>query len=103
MKLVCVCVWGGGGVGGWWVGCVCACVDACMQCTIDFCSQCIVHCSVGYLPPPIRPTQLAQRLLQQQKYERIADEGICVRLDLLVYCLSGFRKCTHMVYYVHVT
>ena len=29
----------------------------------------------GYLPPPIRPTQLAQRLLQQQKYERMADEG----------------------------
>lgn len=29
----------------------------------------------GYLPPPIRPTQLAQRLLQQQKYERMAEEG----------------------------
>lgn len=30
---------------------------------------------IGYLPPPIRPTQLAQRLLQQQKYERLADES----------------------------
>ena len=29
----------------------------------------------GYLPAPIRPTQLAQRLLQQQKYERMAEEG----------------------------
>ena len=29
----------------------------------------------GYLPPPIKPTQLAQRLLQQQKYERLADES----------------------------
>lgn len=28
----------------------------------------------GYLPPPIRPSQLAQRLLQQQKYERLADD-----------------------------
>ena len=28
----------------------------------------------GYLPPPIHPSQLAQRLLQQQKYERL-DEG----------------------------
>ena len=32
-------------------------------------------CVTGYLPPPIRPTQLAQRLMQQQKYERVADEG----------------------------
>ena len=28
----------------------------------------------GYLPPPIHSSQLAQRLLQQQKYERL-DEG----------------------------
>lgn len=35
------------------------------------------HCYVlspGYLPPPIHSSQLAQRLLQQQKYERL-DEG----------------------------
>ena len=30
---------------------------------------------LGYLPPPIRPSQLAQRLLQQQKYERLADDA----------------------------
>lgn len=29
----------------------------------------------GYLPPPIRPSQLAQRLLQQSKFERMAEEG----------------------------
>lgn len=29
---------------------------------------------LGYLPPPIHSSQLAQRLLQQQKYERL-DEG----------------------------
>ena len=43
------------------------------------CVSCKVICLFpllpGYLPPPIRPTQLAQRLLQQQKYERMADEG----------------------------
>ena len=33
------------------------------------------HTHTGYLPPPIKPTQLAQRLLQQQKYERLADES----------------------------
>lgn len=81
--------------------CVCVC-HVCMQYTIDSCSHCIVRYSVGYLPPPIRPTQLAQRLLQQQKYERIADEGICKALFAHV-CLSSFRRCTCMVYYVHVT
>ncbi len=30
---------------------------------------------LGYLPPPIRPTQLAQRLLQQQKYQRLTEES----------------------------
>ncbi len=29
----------------------------------------------GYLPPPIRPSQLAQRLLQQSKFDRLAEEG----------------------------
>ncbi len=29
----------------------------------------------GYLPPPIRPSQLAQRLLQQGKYERLNEES----------------------------
>ncbi|KAL5479911.1 hypothetical protein EMCRGX_G023512 [Ephydatia muelleri] len=29
----------------------------------------------GYLPPPIKPTQLAQRLLQQSKYERLQEES----------------------------
>ena len=41
-------------------------------------SRCAVVWFAGYLPPPIRPTQLAQRLLQQQKYERLADEGSCL-------------------------
>ena len=35
--------------------------------------SCLLFCS-GYLPPPIHSSQLAQRLLQQQKYERL-DEG----------------------------
>ena len=30
---------------------------------------------VGYLPPPIRPSQLAQRLLQQSKFDRMAEDG----------------------------
>ena len=29
----------------------------------------------GYLPPPIRPSQLAQRLLQQTKFDRMAEDG----------------------------
>lgn len=33
------------------------------------------HPLTGYLPPPIKPTQLAQRLLQQSKYERLQEES----------------------------
>ena len=37
-------------------------------------SMLTTHLPLGYLPPPIRPTQLAQRLLQQQKYQRLSEE-----------------------------
>ena len=30
---------------------------------------------IGYLPPPIRPSQLAQRLLQQTKFDRLAEDS----------------------------
>ena len=38
----------------------------------------------GYLPPPIRPTQLAQRLLQQSKFERLTDEGEVQEIEMEV-------------------
>ena len=29
------------------------------------------YCCLGYLPPPIHPSQLTARLLQQQKYDKL--------------------------------
>ena len=37
---------------------------------------------LGYLPPPIHSSQLAQRLLQQQKYERLDDGGEVEEIEM---------------------
>ncbi len=43
-----------------------------------------IHSVLGYLPPPIRPTQLAQRLLQQSKFERMAEDGEVQEIEMEV-------------------
>ena len=53
-------------------------------------------CVAGYLPPPIRPTQLAQRLLQQQKYERVADDGITI-IYHDIWCLRSILSFSFLV------
>ena len=40
-----------------------------------WCSNLLCCPHVGYLPPPIRPSQLAQRLLQQTKFDRLAEDS----------------------------
>ena len=62
---------------------------------------------IGYLPPPIRPTQLAQRLLQQQKYERVADEGqsvivcVCVCVCVCVFPTPLIYHVSHPCHIIH--
>ena len=61
-----------------------AVLSLCCQCCVCFICAFILY--VGFLPVPIKPSQLAARLLEQAKYEKM-QVCVCARVRAFIRCV----------------